>query len=332
MILPMLAGGLLLWPRALLILFGVVAVALAYDAVKGRAGPGIIATIVVTAAFADVLAQDQGETRRAGAARRPDADRVAGPDPGPGQAARPAATAGSRRRCCSRPAGRRSAGTSWCPRATARPWRWRWSMWPERASTPEPARCCCPARSAGSLARCRAASSSPRATPTCAGRPPRRASSPRFTCRSTWPPATMWSTPPGTRPRRSSRRAAGTGGSPRRAGSCSAWLPTCGACRNVALLRPGDALMLYTDGLIEAPGPGHRRRDRPAARRGGPARHVGLRGGRGQARPGHAGAGREVGRLRAGAHLAELTGSGPTASSRIACSTRVTSTSRQDAR
>jgi Stage II sporulation protein E (SpoIIE) len=57
MILPILAGGLLLWPRALRILFGVVAVALIYDTLKGRAGPGIIATIVVTAIFADVLAR-----------------------------------------------------------------------------------------------------------------------------------------------------------------------------------------------------------------------------------------------------------------------------------
>ena len=57
MILPILAGGLLLWPRALRILFGVVAVMLAYDWLKGRAGPGIIATIVVTALFADVLAR-----------------------------------------------------------------------------------------------------------------------------------------------------------------------------------------------------------------------------------------------------------------------------------
>lgn len=57
MILPILAGGLLLWPRALRILFCVVAVMLAYDALKGRADPGIIATIVVTALFADVLAR-----------------------------------------------------------------------------------------------------------------------------------------------------------------------------------------------------------------------------------------------------------------------------------
>src|SRR6266568_1423743 len=61
MILPILAGGMLLWPRALLILFGVVAVTLAYDVIKGRAGPGIIATIVVTAAFAHVLARTRAK-------------------------------------------------------------------------------------------------------------------------------------------------------------------------------------------------------------------------------------------------------------------------------
>ena len=57
MILSVLAGGLLLWPRALRILFGLVALMLAYDALYRRAGPGIIATVVVTALFADVLAR-----------------------------------------------------------------------------------------------------------------------------------------------------------------------------------------------------------------------------------------------------------------------------------
>jgi hypothetical protein len=61
MILPILAGALLLWPRALLILFGVVAVMLAYDVIDDRAGPGIIATIVVTAAFAHVLARTRAK-------------------------------------------------------------------------------------------------------------------------------------------------------------------------------------------------------------------------------------------------------------------------------
>ena len=58
-ILPILAGGLLLWPRALRILFGLVVLALLYDwwALKVAPGPGIVATIVVTALFADVLAR-----------------------------------------------------------------------------------------------------------------------------------------------------------------------------------------------------------------------------------------------------------------------------------
>jgi hypothetical protein len=57
MILPLLAGGLLLWPRALRILFCLVALALVYDALKGKAGPGIIATVAVTIVFADALAR-----------------------------------------------------------------------------------------------------------------------------------------------------------------------------------------------------------------------------------------------------------------------------------
>src|SRR6266568_909788 len=61
MILPILAGGLLLWPRALRIFFGFAAAALIYDVVEGKAGAGIIATIVLTAAFADVLARTREE-------------------------------------------------------------------------------------------------------------------------------------------------------------------------------------------------------------------------------------------------------------------------------
>ncbi len=59
MILPILAGGLLLWPRALRILFGIVAVMLGYDLAEagGRAGFSNIATIVIIAVFADVLAR-----------------------------------------------------------------------------------------------------------------------------------------------------------------------------------------------------------------------------------------------------------------------------------
>jgi len=57
MILPILAGGLLLWPRALRILIAFVAAMLAYDIVYKRAGLGIAATIAITALFADVLAR-----------------------------------------------------------------------------------------------------------------------------------------------------------------------------------------------------------------------------------------------------------------------------------
>jgi len=57
LILPVLAGGLLLWPRALRILFVLIAGGLAYDVAEGRAGPGLIATIAVTAVVADALAR-----------------------------------------------------------------------------------------------------------------------------------------------------------------------------------------------------------------------------------------------------------------------------------
>ena len=57
LILPVLAGGLLLWPRALRILFALIAGGLAYDTLTGQAGPGLIATVVVTALLADALAR-----------------------------------------------------------------------------------------------------------------------------------------------------------------------------------------------------------------------------------------------------------------------------------
>src|ERR1700730_15745086 len=57
MILPILAGGLLMWPRALHVFFVFVAVGGVYGLVEGKAGPVIVAAIVLTAAFADVLAR-----------------------------------------------------------------------------------------------------------------------------------------------------------------------------------------------------------------------------------------------------------------------------------
>src|SRR5262249_57451222 len=50
-------GGLLLRPRALRVLFVLIAAGLAYDVVEDRAGPGLVLTIVVTALVAHVLAR-----------------------------------------------------------------------------------------------------------------------------------------------------------------------------------------------------------------------------------------------------------------------------------
>ena len=61
MILPILCGGLLLWPRALRILVAVAAAGLLYDIVLHKAGPGIVVTIAATAYFADVLSNTRGK-------------------------------------------------------------------------------------------------------------------------------------------------------------------------------------------------------------------------------------------------------------------------------
>jgi general stress protein CsbA len=61
MILPLLGGGLLLWPRALRILMGIGAAGLLYDVLQRKAGPGIVITIVATAYFADVLSNTRGK-------------------------------------------------------------------------------------------------------------------------------------------------------------------------------------------------------------------------------------------------------------------------------
>jgi Stage II sporulation protein E (SpoIIE) len=61
MILPILCGGLLLWPRALRILVAVAAAGLLYDIALHKAGPGIVATIAATAYFADVLSNTRGK-------------------------------------------------------------------------------------------------------------------------------------------------------------------------------------------------------------------------------------------------------------------------------
>jgi stage II sporulation SpoE-like protein len=61
MILPILIGGLLLWPRALRILFVTAAAGLIYDVIVHKAGPGIVVTIAATAYFADVLSNTRGK-------------------------------------------------------------------------------------------------------------------------------------------------------------------------------------------------------------------------------------------------------------------------------
>jgi hypothetical protein len=61
MIMPILGGGLLLWPRALRILFGIAGAGIVYDVVEGKAGVGIVVTIAVIAFFADVLARTRGK-------------------------------------------------------------------------------------------------------------------------------------------------------------------------------------------------------------------------------------------------------------------------------
>jgi Stage II sporulation protein E (SpoIIE) len=60
-ILPTLVGGLLLWPRALRIYFVVAAASIGYDLAEHKAGAGLVATIVLTAIFADVLARTREE-------------------------------------------------------------------------------------------------------------------------------------------------------------------------------------------------------------------------------------------------------------------------------
>lgn len=61
MILPILGGGLMLWPRALRILMAIGAAGLVYDIVLDKAGPGIVVTIAATAYFADVLSNTRGK-------------------------------------------------------------------------------------------------------------------------------------------------------------------------------------------------------------------------------------------------------------------------------
>src|SRR5262249_38728701 len=126
LILPVLAGGLLLWPPPPRGPFVLVAPRPALDPLGGRARPppgrtGRVARPGLRRAGGQGRPRpgaddrgdraggprsrpDQGEARHAGAARRGHADRAAGPDPGPGDAAQPARWLGLGVRA---PAGRR---------------------------------------------------------------------------------------------------------------------------------------------------------------------------------------------------------------------------------
>lgn len=61
MIVPILFGGLLLWPRTLWMVLAVAAGGLIYDAANRRAGAGIITAVAITGAFAWVFARIRGE-------------------------------------------------------------------------------------------------------------------------------------------------------------------------------------------------------------------------------------------------------------------------------
>jgi hypothetical protein len=63
MILPILVGGLFMWPRALLILFAIIGGMLGYDVAENsqRTGFGIVATIVLIAFFAYLLARTRAK-------------------------------------------------------------------------------------------------------------------------------------------------------------------------------------------------------------------------------------------------------------------------------
>lgn len=58
-VLPILAGGLLLRVRELRVLLGAVVLVIAYDAIRAHTGPGLIATITATAALAYVMSRSR---------------------------------------------------------------------------------------------------------------------------------------------------------------------------------------------------------------------------------------------------------------------------------
>ena len=211
--------------------------------------------------------------------RRVDAGRPARPDHEPGHAAgtaaglvrRVGAAVGRwhavRRRLRGRRPSRDGASGSSSASATS----------PARARRPAPARCCSPARSVACSPRCRPPSSCRPPTSTSSASTGSRASRPRSTSPSTSRPATSRSAPPATRrpPSCGPAPAAGWCTSPRvrRSGIIEGaeFVPVRGR------LDRGDAVLLYTDGMVETRGRDIQSGHRPDARPERPAAPAGLR-------------------------------------------------------
>ena len=168
LILPVLAGGLLLWPRALAHPVRRHRRRAGLRRVMGLAGPGLIATIVVTALLADVLARTRKKLGMQGLRGNQMLIELPGQDPGAGDAAGPARGLGVglgaqssgrllvRRRLPGLRLRREDPGGRAGRRARA------------RGGRGNPGAAACRARSAACSARSRGRSSCPRATPTCA--------------------------------------------------------------------------------------------------------------------------------------------------------------------
>ena len=142
--------------------------------------------------------------------------------------------------------GRRRPGATSCSRS-------RWSMSRARESMPEPGPCCCPVPSAGCSGWCRSRSSCRPRTSTCAARTGTTTSPPWCTSRSTCAPATSKYGPLGIRRRSSSTRGPGAGRRATPTGRCSAWWRRPSSQVNKGQLKLGDALFLYSDGMVETP-------------------------------------------------------------------------------
>ena len=189
--------------------------------------------------------------------------------------------AGTPSRRCARPAARRSPATSSWPPARrgqpARALRRRRLRQGRGGRHPRAAALRCVRRPAHRAAARRVPAGRQRLPP-----PPAlgsRASRPRSTSPSTWRPATSRSAPPATRrpPSSGPAPAAGWCTSPR--ARCSGIIEDAEFDRRPrAVCDRGDAVLLYTDGMVETRGRDIQPRHRPDARPGRAAAAAGLRG------------------------------------------------------